>query len=546
MEQVSCISPSPVILKGIPLSDGKGEGYLWHAHGGLPRPAQHHSTIPETMVVGEVGMMRQAVQIVSLVMENSIYQVIERLGKSYAGIFIAFREMLHDPVLLEAMQEQIEKQHLDAGSSITTVLESFRKRLSEAETPIFRERAADLLELQTSLLDALDSAESPGGNPDAVGLAHIKNNNTIAVVETLTPRLVLDLKNTNVRGIACEFAGPTSHASILCRAFGIPAIAGIKQIHHQLPENEYAVIDGESGTIRSAGRHQAFSESTNSINRPDRDSGIDLSKIILMANLNLSQNAIGALAAGAQGIGLYRTEFEFMLDNRLLSKKEQFVRYRSVVIAMMGLPITIRLIDISIDKTASVFDSFGSRDDPSCCGALFLLSWPELLKTQAKAIAEASLFGPVRVVYPMVADTRQFLQLKRAFCDAAGEELSGKIKHGAMIEQPSAVDDAKGIFEVADFACLGTNDLIQLLLHVKRETAITHDAHTVNAPELWEAIGRVASAASTLGKELTVCGEMASNLELLPRFIELGITTFSMDISKIRFLRKGSAQSFSG
>jgi phosphoenolpyruvate-protein phosphotransferase (PTS system enzyme I) len=230
-----------------------------------------------------------------------------------------------------------------------------------------------------------------------------------------------------------------------------------------------------------------------------------------------------------------------MLENRLLSGQEQFVRYRTVVIAMMGLPVTIRLLDISVDKTASVFDSFGSRDDPSRCGAMFLLSCPEILETQAKAIAEASLFGPVRVVYPMVADTRQFLQLKKAFCHAAGEELSGKLKHGAMIEQPSAVDDARGILEAADFACLGTNDLIRLFLHVDRETAITHDAKIVNASLLWEAIGRVASAASTFGKELTVCGEMASNLAVLPRFIEMGIRTFSMDISKIRYLRKGSA-----
>jgi phosphoenolpyruvate-protein phosphotransferase (PTS system enzyme I) len=531
---------NPRILSGIRLSDGRGEGRLWHARGGLPRQIQRSSTISETMVVGEVGMMRQAVQIVSLVLENSIHQVMERLGKSYAGMFIAFREMLHDPALLEAIQERIEKQHLDAVSSITTVLESFRKRLSDSQMPLIRERAADLLELQTSLLDALDSAEHPSDPSDALFSASIKASDTIAVVETLTPRLVLDLKNTNVRGIVCEFAGPTSHAAILCRAFGIPAIAGIKRIHQQLPHNEYAVIDGTNGTIWSADRPLTLSELTDINNRPDTVSSMDLSEIILMANLNLSQNALSALAAGAQGIGLYRTEFEFMLDNRLLTKQEQFVRYRAVVISMMGLPVTIRLLDISVDKTSSVFESFGSPDDPYCRGALFLLSWPELLETQAHAIAEASMFGPVRVVYPMVADTRQFLQLKRAFCNAVGEELSARLQHGAMIEQPSAVDDAVEILKEADFACLGTNDLIQLLLHVDRKTTIAHNAEIVNAPKLWEAIGRVASAASTLGKELTVCGEMASNLDVLPRFIELGIRTFSMDISKIRYLRKGS------
>jgi phosphoenolpyruvate-protein phosphotransferase (PTS system enzyme I) len=542
MQQLNCISAGKRIVSGVPLSDGKEEGYLWHARGGLPRRVMRPSTIPETDIVGEVGRMRQAVQVVSLVMENSIYQVTERLGTSYAGIFVAFREMLHDPVLLEAMREQIEKHRLDAGSSIATVLESFRKRLSEAQTPVFRERAADLLELQASLLDALDSSENPWDNTDALCPATIRNTNAIAVVETLTPRLVLDLKNTNVRGIACEFAGPTSHAAILCRAFKIPAIAGIQRIHQQLPHDEYAVIDGTSGTIWSAGEGQELSYLTTSNHRPDAVSGVDLSEILLMANLTLSQNAISALAAGAQGIGLYRTEFEFILDNKLLSKQEQFLRYRTVVIAMMGHPVTIRLLDISADKTASVFESFGSRDDPYCRGALFLLSRPEILETQANAIYEASLFGPVRVVYPMVADTKQFLQLKGAFGAAIGSELSGKLSHGAMIELPSAVGDARGILDAADFACLGTNDLIKHLLNVDRDTAIAHGAHIVNAPKLWEAIGQVASAAASFGKELTVCGEMASDLDLLPRFIGLGIRTFSMDVAKIRSLNKRSGR----
>jgi len=128
--------------------------------------------------------------------------------------------------------------------------------------------------------------------------------------------------------------------------------------------------------------------------------------------------------------------------------------------------------------------------------------------------------------------------LKRAFSAAVGEELSARLKHGAMIELPSAVDDARGILEAADFACLGTNDLIKHLLDVDRETAVAHDARIVNSPKLWEAIGRVALAATTWGKELTVCGEMASNLHVLPAFMDLGIRTFSMNISMIRSLRK--------
>jgi phosphoenolpyruvate-protein kinase (PTS system EI component) len=205
-----------------------------------------------------------------------------------------------------------------------------------------------------------------------------------------------------------------------------------------------------------------------------------------MANLNFARNAITALAAGAQGIGLYRTEFEFMVANRLLTEQEQFVRYRKVVIAMMGLPVTIRLIDIAADKSPEILSSFGGNIDPSCCGAQFLLSRPGLFKTQARAIARAAAFGPVRVLYPMVTDAAQFLCLKKAFCNAAADKSLPALLHGAMIEQPSAVDDAGRIFESADFACLGTNDLTKHLLHVDRDTAI---AHGCGSGEIIQALG---------------------------------------------------------
>ncbi len=536
MEQEKAASVYYHQFIGVPLSEGCAEGSLWHVLVGSPRPFPQHTGIPVSMIAGEVAKMRQAVQIVSLVMENSICQVMDRLGQSYAQMFVAFREMLHDPMLLSAFQEHIEKKLFDAGGAIATVLESFRKKLIEGNMAVLRERADDLLELQSSLLDALDSAQGPCGTANVLCPRIVQDGKSIAVVETLTPRLVLDLKNTEVCGIVCEFAGPTSHAAILCRAFQIPAIAGIENIRQELPENEFAVIDGKNGTIVRGGNGKMFREPVNRV-CPVRDKTIDLSNVKLLANLSLSQNAITALAAGAEGIGLYRTEFEFIFDNKLLSKQEQFLRYRSVVVAMMGFPVTIRLLDVSADKAANVFGSGGGNAGPSCFGALFLLSRPELLETQAIAIAQASLFGPVRVLYPMVSDARQFLLLKRAFTNAVGEEMSAKIKHGTMIEQPSAVDDAREIFDTADFACLGTNDLIQSLLHVDRETAIDHDENILQSPLLWDAIDNVASAAFACGKDLTVCGEMASNLDVLPRFIAIGIKRFSMDIPKIRYLR---------
>lgn len=540
MDRQQSIASLPRLLYGIPLSEGRGAGSIWHVHGGIPGRRRRQHIIPESLIKSETGRMRAAVQLVSFVLENSIRQVTRRLGDPYADIFVALREILHDPSLLKAIHEQIETRRLDAGSAITRTIEGFRKRLSDSPGPCFRERANDLLELQGSLLDALAGSDAVLNSAALTLRKKNEQAGVIAVVKILTPRLVLDLNKTQVNGIVSERAGPTSHAAILCRALEIPAVEGIKNILQQLPQGDFAKIDGASGNIWAADRRKTlrpfFKGGKNTGFAGEK--GIDLSKITLRANLNFSQNAITALATGAQGIGLYRTEFEFMVANRLLTQKEQFLLYRNVVIAMMGLPVTIRLLDIAVDKSGEMFNSIGGHIDPCCCGALFLLSRPEILETQARAIAETATLGPVRVLYPMVADTAQFLRLRKAFYGAVDAGSSLNVRHGAMIEQPSAVDDAAGILEAADFACLGTNDLTKHLLCVDRETAVAHGAEIVSSPKLWDAIGHVASVASDLGKELTVCGEMASNLRLITRFTDNGIRAFSMDIRKIRRLLK--------
>ena len=530
------------LLTGIPLSAGIGEGFVWHAIDEIPQQVRDKRYISESMIVGELGKMRQAIQLVSLVIENSIHQISHRLGKPYADMFVALREMLHDSAIINALVEQIELRHLDAASAVIVVLDSFRLRFSEIPIPYLRERGTDILELQHSLLDALASADTQSEkSTEASSCSTPESSCAIAVVETLTPRMVLDLKNTNVSGILCEFAGQTSHAAILCRAFGIPAITGITAIHSQIPLNWYARLDGKTGTVNISAQRRLTPDIHDQISNREAplDSPLDLSQIVIMANLNLSQNAISALAVGAQGVGLYRTEFEFMLENRILTQEEQFARYRTVVTAMMGLPVTIRLLDISADKAAALFDSQKSTD-----GAAFLLSHPQLLRTQARAIAEASIFGPIRVLYPMVKDARQFIELRRIFREGAGEELFKRLHHGPMIERQSAVTDAEALLTEADFACLGTNDLTKDLLNINRDTAIVHDATILNAHKLWDAITTVATHATALGKELTVCGEMAGNIDTLARFTGINIRTFSMDIPKIRLLTKSNSSGF--
>jgi phosphotransferase system enzyme I (PtsI) len=227
-----------------------------------------------------------------------------------------------------------------------------------------------------------------------------------------------------------------------------------------------------------------------------------------------------------------------MVAGRILTQREQFLKYRNVVITMMGMPVYIRLLDVAEDKAGEVFNAYGGHVEAPYSGAKFLLSWPELMQTQARAIAGAAAYGPVRVIYPMISDADQFAELKRLVRGALNQDTPSQLLHGAMIEQPSACRDAERILRHADFASLGTNDLTRLILNVDRATAMSSPARLTHSQELWDAIAHVAEVATRLGKELTVCGEMASDLRLTKRFMSLGIRTFSMDVKKIKHFRR--------
>lgn len=525
------------LIAGIPLSEGTAHGRVWHGQSQALTAGLRRQRIPSSQVEEELARVRHAVQLVSLVVENSVRQVSESMGPSFAQMFVVLREMLHDVMVLNAVLERIRTRHLPAPVAVSDALGEFRARLSEAPSPYLKERARDIVELEQSLLEALINPTALFAEDEA---NHSHVSRRIAVVDTLTPRLVLNCRKLHVSGVIGEHGGATSHAAILCRAVGLPAVSGIRDSLTRLPEGSYVTLNGTTGQIGIAKQAHDLPRlsPTRTHGRTSLRGVPDASSLHLLANINLSQSAIRALAAGAEGIGLYRTEFEFAVSGHVLTQQEQFIRYRNVVITMMGLPVYIRLMDVTEDKAGDVFNRYGGHVEAPFSGATFLLSWPELLETQARAIAAAAAYGPVRVIYPMVADADQFVELRRLFQAAISRGPSAPVLHGAMIEQPSACYDAERILEEADFANLGTNDLTRYILNVDRNVAISSAGRLSNSRELWEAIGHVAEVASRLNKELVVCGEMASDLRLTRRFTQLGIRTFSMDTKKIRHLRR--------
>jgi phosphoenolpyruvate-protein kinase (PTS system EI component) len=258
-----------------------------------------------------------------------------------------------------------------------------------------------------------------------------------------------------------------------------------------------------------------------------------------MANIRLASDVSEAVGLKAEGIGLYRTEFEFITAGRVLDENEQLERYMAVIEAMTGHPVTFRLLDFGGDKLAPFLD-LPEQANPylGLRGSSLLLARPNLLAAQARALARASARAPIRVLYPMVVDVEQFLAVKEMFLKSADDLNVGNIQHGVLFEVPSACLEARRIFEVADFGSIGTNDLVQYLFAVDRNNELVAGAYNRGSQALWSMIGYVVHAANEAGRFLSACGEAAGDPGLLGAFTDAGVRSLSVSPRLIPALRK--------
>jgi phosphoenolpyruvate-protein kinase (PTS system EI component) len=267
-------------------------------------------------------------------------------------------------------------------------------------------------------------------------------------------------------------------------------------------------------------------------------------EIKFMANLDRAHDVGQALAAKAEGIGLYRTEMEVLYADRFLTEPEQEAKYRQVAAAMGSRPLCIRLLDLGADK-APAWLKQPAEANPAlgCRGARLLLAHPELLRDQARALVRASAEHPIRVIYPMITELEEFQRLRALFEAAIADLPPGQLSHGLMFEVPSACLQALEFFELIDFGCIGTNDLVQYLFATDR-TSDRIDCHQLYAhPALWRLIQNLAEAAQRAGKPLSLCGDLASDPRYTKRLIAAGVRVVSAsprNIAPVRRAARGS------
>ena len=509
---------------------------------------QRHNRMPNYQVDG-AGLAREKERVaraLAAVTEQLLVikaKVAERIGAAEAEIFGAQKMIVEDAGLVAKVLGIIEAEKCNAEMAVTSVFDSYETRLRDVDNEFLRERASDIVDIKLRVLETLGTAATPVQCP--VHTQCQRGKNRVVVAHELTPGRTLELDAAQVKGFVTERGGKTAHAAILARALGIPAVSGIPQIHRLITCDTRLLVNGDTGDVYvcpSAQTLARFPALAGPV-APEPFASAHVPGLCVMANINLSSDVAEARAVHAEGIGLYRTEFELFAAGRELHETEQYNRYAAVLEAMQGTPVYFRMLDIGGDK-AIPFLNLPAEQNPylGCRGARLLLARQDLFTAQARALARASRHGTVHVMYPMVIDVEQFVLLKHRFAEAVADLPAGTIRHGVMFETPSACLQAPELLALADFGSIGSNDLVQYLFAVDRNNELVAHDYVPDKAVFWALLRSIAQAAAQAGRPLSLCGEIGGDPRYVPKLMEIGIKAVSVSARLIPKVRTAARQ----
>ncbi len=469
-------------------------------------------------------------------------------AKDAAEIFDAHMSILADTyAVTEPVRALIRDEHRNAADAINRQFDALAELFRGLDDALLQARAADVEDLKQLLLRiALGAARQD--------LSRLEQD-VILLAEELTPSDTIRMDTAHVKGIVTTRGGATSHSAIIARSLGIPAAAGVAGWDAAM-DGKLALLDGAAGILRvepeaeacdafRAAMEDAALQARSLEQYRTRPSATkDGAALMLCANIGTPEEAGAALQLGADGVGLFRSEFLFMDRGDLPSEQEQFCAYRAAAEAMQGRPLIVRTLDIGGDKKLPALP-LPQEDNPflGCRAIRLTLRRQDVFRPQLRALLRAAAFGNVQIMFPMIC-TLQELRAAKALLDEERAALLaqgtavGRVSVGMMIEIPAAAILAEEFAREVDFFSIGTNDLTQYTLAVERGNdpiaALYNPAH----PAVLRLIAMTARAAAAQGIVCGMCGEAAGDLSLAPAFVGMGVTELSMSPRRIAALRR--------
>ena len=522
-----------------------------------------HYFIKPDQIDGEIERLKRAKEVV--------YQEVQRLQLALpkdaptelAALLDVHLMLLQDELLAEGVAHWISERLYNAEWALTSQLDVVARQFDEMEDLYLRERKADLEQVVERVLRQLKGA--PTGMPQPVVrrpgsqrqqdllLEDTEDVPLVLVAHDLSPADMLQFKQSVFAGFVTDVGGKTSHTAIVARSLDIPAVVGARNASHWVKQDDWVIIDGDAGVMivdpsPIVLAEYGFKQRQASLER-ERLSRLRLTpaltldgqKIELLANIEMPEDATAALAAGAVGVGLFRSEFLFMgRSGHLPGEEEQYLAYRRAVEGMQGLPVTIRTVDIGADKpldrnvreTAHLNPALGLR------AIRWSLADPAMFLTQLRAILRAAAHGQVHLLIPMLAHGKEIRQtlalLARARAQLDGQGVAyGPLKVGAMIEIPAAALTVPMFLSYFDFLSIGTNDLIQYTLAIDRADEQVADLYDPLHPAILHLVANTIAQGLAQDKTISVCGEMAGDPSLTRLLLGMGLRSFSMHPTQI-------------
>ncbi|HDE6617712.1 TPA: phosphoenolpyruvate--protein phosphotransferase [Staphylococcus aureus] len=534
------------LIKGIAASDGVAiaKAYL------LVEPdLTFDKNEKVTDVEGEVAKFNSAIEASKVELTKIRNNAEVQLGADKAAIFDAHLLVLDDPELIQPIQDKIKNENANAATALTDVTTQFATIFESMDNEYMKERAADIRDVSKRVLSHILGVELP--NPSMI------DESVVIVGNDLTPSDTAQLNKEFVQGFATNIGGRTSHSAIMSRSLEIPAIVGTKSITQEVKQGDMIIVDGLNGDVivnptedeliaYQDKRERYFADKKELQKLRDADTvTVDGVHAELAANIGTPNDLPGVIENGAQGIGLYRTEFLYMGRDQMPTEEEQFEAYKEVLEAMDGKRVVVRTLDIGGDKELSYLNLPEEMNPFLGYRAIRLcLAQQDIFRPQLRALLRASVYGKLNIMFPMVATINEFREAKAILLEEKenlkneGHDISDDIELGIMVEIPATAALADVFAKEVDFFSIGTNDLIQYTLAADRMSERVSYLYQPYNPSILRLVKQVIEASHKEGKWTGMCGEMAGDETAIPLLLGLGLDEFSMSATSILKARR--------